>query len=201
VPDAGYLTKVRELCTKYNVLMITDEIQTGLARTGKMLAIDHENIKPDMLILGKALSGGMYPVSAVLARDEIMLTIKPGQHGSTYGGNPLGSAVAMAALKVLVDEKMAENAEKVGSYFRNEVMRWKSSRIKLVRGKGLLNAIVFNGDKKSSAWDLCLTLKDNGLLAKNTHGNIIRLAPPLCMTIEQMDDCLEILHKSIQKFE
>lgn len=201
VPHEGYLRGVKALCEKYNVLMIADEVQTGLCRTGKMLACDHENVKPDILILGKALSGGLYPVSAVLARDEIMLNIKPGQHGSTYGGNPLGSAIALAALKVLVDEKLADNAERLGQVFRKEVASWNSPRIKLVRGKGLLNAIVFEPTKTKDAWDLCLTLKDNGLLAKNTHGNIIRLAPPLVMNDSQLQECLDIVRRSINQID
>jgi ornithine--oxo-acid transaminase len=200
VPDEGYLSGVRALCTKYNVLMIADEVQTGLCRTGKMLACDHENVKPDILILGKALSGGLLPVSAVLASDEIMLTIKPGEHGSTYGGNPLACAVATAALEVLKEEKLAENAEKMGIIFRArmEDLMKRSSLVSLVRGRGLLNAIVIKpfGDGKT-AWDVCLLLKDNGLLAKQTHGDIIRFAPPLVINEEQMHEACDILEKTI----
>ncbi|MFY8021436.1 MAG: ornithine--oxo-acid transaminase [Bacteroidia bacterium] len=200
VPDEGYLSGVRALCTKYNVLMIADEVQTGLCRTGKMLACDHENVKPDILILGKALSGGLLPVSAVLASDEIMLTIKPGEHGSTYGGNPLACAVATAALEVLKDEKLAENAEKMGIIFRArmEDLMKRSSLVSLVRGRGLLNAIVIKpfGDGKT-AWDVCLLLKENGLLAKQTHGDIIRFAPPLVINEEQMHEACDIIEKTI----
>lgn len=200
VPDAGYLKGVRELCTKYNVLMIADEVQTGLCRTGKMLACDHENVKPDILILGKALSGGVLPVSAVLANDEIMLCIKPGEHGSTFGGNPLASAVAMAALKVLKDEKLDENAEKMGQLFRSkmEALQQKSPLVTAVRGKGLLNAIVIKpfGNGKT-AYDVCLMLKDNGLLAKQTHGDIIRFAPPLVITEEQILKACDIIEQTI----
>ncbi len=200
VPDEGYLSGVRALCTKYNVLMIADEVQTGLCRTGKMLACDHENVKPDILILGKALSGGLLPVSAVLASDEIMLTIKPGEHGSTYGGNPLACAVATAALEVLKEEKLAENAEKMGIIFRArmEDLMKRSSLVSLVRGRGLLNAIVIKpfGDGKT-AWDVCLLLKENGLLAKQTHGDIIRFAPPLVINEEQMHEACDIIEKTI----
>ena len=200
VPDEGYLSGVRALCTKYNVLMIADEVQTGLCRTGKMLACDHENVKPDILILGKALSGGLLPVSAVLANDEIMLTIKPGEHGSTYGGNPLACAVATAALEVLKDENLAENAQKMGEIFRArmEDLMKRSSLVSLVRGRGLLNAIVIKpfGDGKT-AWDVCLLLKENGLLAKQTHGDIIRFAPPLVINEEQMHEACDIIEKTI----
>ncbi len=200
VPDEGYLSGVRALCTKYNVLMIADEVQTGLCRTGKMLACDHENVKPDILILGKALSGGLLPVSAVLANDEIMLTIKPGEHGSTYGGNPLACAVATAALEVLKEENLAENAQKMGEIFRArmEDLMKRSSLVSLVRGRGLLNAIVIKpfGDGKT-AWDVCLLLKDNGLLAKQTHGDIIRFAPPLVINEEQMHEACDIIEKTI----
>ena len=176
VPDEGYLTKCYELCKKHNVLFIADEIQTGLARTGRMLAVDHENIHPDILILGKALSGGVYPVSAVLSNREIMMGIRPGEHGSTYGGNPLGSAVAMAALEVLKEEKMAEKADKLGEKFRQALREINSPLVQLVRGKGLLNAVVIDESKSDkSAWHICLLLKKNGLLAKPTHKNIIRL--------------------------
>ena len=198
VPDEGYLTGVRNLCTQYNVLMIADEIQTGLARTGKMLACDHENVRPDILILGKALSGGVLPVSAVLCDDEIMMTIKPGEHGSTYGGNPLACAVAMAALKVLKDENMAANAEAMGELLRSEIVKLHSPFVSLVRGKGLLNAIVIKHSNPEAAWDLCLSLKENGLLAKPTHGDKIRFAPPLSITKNQVLDCVGIIDKSLQ---
>jgi ornithine--oxo-acid transaminase len=202
VPHDGYLKGVRELCTKYNVLMIADEVQTGLARTGKMLACDHEEVKPDILILGKALSGGAMPVSAVLANDEIMLTIKPGEHGSTYGGNPLACAVAMEALQVLKDEKMAENAELLGQQFRQamEDLIAKTDKIVLVRGRGLLNAIVINDHEDShEAWDICVRMAELGLLAKPTHGNIIRFAPPLCINAEQMQEAIAIIEQAILK--
>jgi ornithine--oxo-acid transaminase len=202
VPHDGYLKGVRELCTKYNVLMIADEVQTGLARTGKMLACDHEDVKPDILILGKALSGGVMPVSAVLANDEIMMTIKPGEHGSTYGGNPLACAVAMVALQVLKDEKMAENAEMLGQQFRQamEDLKAKTDKIVLVRGRGLLNAIVINDHEDShEAWDICVRMAKLGLLAKPTHGNIIRFAPPLCINAEQMREAIAIIEQSILK--
>lgn len=198
VPDEGYLRKVRELCTKYNVLFIADEVQTGLARTGRMLAIDHDEVKPDILILGKALSGGMYPVSAVLANDEVMLCIKPGEHGSTYGGNPLGCKVAMAALEVLVDEKLAENADRMGHKLRESLAQLPKDVVSVVRGKGLLNAIVINS--KYDAWEVCLRLKDNGLIAKPTHGDIIRFAPPLTINEQQMDECLRIIKSTILEF-
>jgi len=197
VPDEGYLTEIRNLCTQYNVLMIADEIQTGLARTGKMLACDHENVRPDILILGKALSGGVLPVSAVLADDTVMMTIKPGEHGSTYGGNPLACAVAMAALQVLKDERMAENAAAMGKLLRNEIRKLNSPFVELVRGKGLLNAIVIKHSNSEAAWDLCLTLKENGLLAKPTHGDKIRFAPPLSITKEQVMECVGIIEKSL----
>jgi ornithine--oxo-acid transaminase len=198
VPDDGYLTGVRNLCTEYNVLMIADEIQTGLARTGKMLACDHENVRPDILILGKALSGGVLPVSAVLADDEIMMTIKPGEHGSTYGGNPLACAVAIAALAVLKEENMCDNAEVMGELLRSEIRKLNSPFISQVRGKGLLNAIVIKHSNPEAAWDLCLTLKENGLLAKPTHGDKIRFAPPLPITKEQVMDCVNIIDRSLQ---
>jgi ornithine--oxo-acid transaminase len=200
VPDEGYLRSVREICTRHNILMIADEIQTGLSRTGKMLACDHENVRPDILILGKALSGGVLPVSAVLADDEIMLTIQPGEHGSTYGGNPLACAVAMEALQVLKDEQMAENAEKMGKYFREKMQSLQSPIIHTIRGKGLLNAIVIQHPDPEAAWNICLDLKDNGLLAKPTHGDKIRLAPPLVITKEQMDECIGIIEKSLRRF-
>ena len=201
VPDEGYLTGIRNLCTEYNVLMIADEIQTGLARTGKMLACDYENVRPDILILGKALSGGVLPVSAVLCDDSIMMTIKPGEHGSTYGGNPLACAVAMAALQVLKDEKMADNAAAMGELLRSEIEKINSPLITLVRGKGLLNAIQINHSNPEAAWDLCLTLKDNGLLAKPTHGDKIRFAPPLLITADQVMECVAIIGKSLKTFE
>jgi len=200
VPHEGYLKGVRDLCTKYNVLMIADEVQTGLARTGKMLACDHENVKPDILVLGKALSGGTMPVSAVLCNDAIMMTIKPGEHGSTYGGNPLACAVAMEALQVLKDEKMAENAEKLGIQFRAalEELQSKTDKIVLVRGKGLLNAVVINDNEDShAAWDICVKMAEMGLLAKPTHGNIIRFAPPLCITEDEIKTALDIISTAI----
>lgn len=203
VPTEGYLTKAKALCEKYNVLFIADEVQTGIARTGKLLAVHHENVTPDILILGKALSGGVYPVSAVLANNDIMNVIKPGQHGSTFGGNPIAGAVAMAALKVIKDENLAQNADTLGILFRQEVERIakKNSLIKLVRGKGLLNAIVINDSEESqTAWNICLKLRDNGLLAKPTHGNIIRFAPPLVMNKEQLLDCISIIEKTFESF-
>lgn len=204
VPSAGYLRNAKDACADKKVLFIADEIQTGIARTGKMLAVDHENVRPDMVILGKAISGGFYPVSAVLADDEVMNVIKPGQHGSTYGGNPLGTKVAMAALDVVKDERLAENAEKLGIVFRNRMQKLvdKSDLVKLVRGKGLLNAVVINDTEDSStAWDICIGLKNNGLLAKPTHGNIIRFAPPLVMTEEQIHECCDIIEKTITEFK
>ena len=198
IPDAGYLTGVRALCTQYNVLFIADEIQTGLARTGKMLACDHENVRPDILILGKALSGGTMPVSAVLCDDFIMMNIKPGEHGSTYGGNPLACAVAITALQVLKDEKMAENAEAMGQLLRDEIVKLNSPFITTVRGKGLLNAIVIKHPNAEASWNLCLALKENGLLAKPTHGDKIRFAPPLSITAEQILECVGIIGKSLE---
>lgn len=197
VPDEGYLSQAYQLCKEANVLFIADEIQTGLSRTGKMLACDYEQVRPDLLILGKALSGGLLPVSAVLADDAIMLTIKPGEHGSTYGGNPLACKVAMAALEVLKEEDLAHNAAQLGDYFRSELRNLISSHIKAVRGKGLLNAIVIQHENPEAAWDLCLELKENGLLAKPTHGDKIRLAPPLVITKEQIDECVQIIQKSL----
>ena len=197
VPDEGYLTGVRNLCSQYKVLMIADEIQTGLARTGKMLACDHENVRPDILILGKALSGGVLPVSAVLADNEIMMTIQPGEHGSTYGGNPLACAVAMVALQVIKDENMMENAAEMGALLRGEIQALKSPFIELVRGKGLLNAIVIKHPNPEAAWDLCLTLKENGLLAKPAHGDKIRFAPPLIINRNQILDAVAIIGKSL----
>ena len=199
VPDDGYLSKAKQLCEAYNVLFIADEIQTGLARTGRMLACDFESVRPDILILGKALSGGTLPVSAVLADDEIMLTIKPGEHGSTYGGNPLACAVAIESLKVLKEENMAANAEKMGVLFRRELQNLNSPFISIVRGKGLLNAIVINHANKDAAWELCLQLKENGLLAKPTHGDKIRFAPPLIITQKQIMECVEIIDESLKE--
>jgi len=198
VPDEGYLQKVRQACTAAGVLLIADEIQTGLARTGKMLACDHEDVRPDILILGKALSGGMLPVSAVLADDEIMLTIRPGEHGSTYGGNPLACATAMEALQVIKDERLADNARDLGELFRREIRDLDSPHIRLVRGKGLLNAIVIDHPRPDAAWDLCLALKENGLLAKPTHGDKIRLAPPLVINREQLLECISIVKESLK---
>ncbi len=201
VPTDGYLAAAYDMCKAANVLFIGDEIQTGLARTGKMLACDHENVRPDILILGKALSGGTLPVSAVLADDEIMLTIHPGEHGSTFGGNPLACAVAMASMQVLVEEKLAENAEKMGSLLRDALNNMNKDYIKIVRGKGLLNAIVVNNDYHGkNAWDFCLALKENGLLAKPTHGDKIRFAPPLVITEAQMLQCIDIVRKTIDNF-
>ncbi len=203
VPSEGYLAKAKVLCEKHNVLFIADEVQTGIARTGKLLAVHHENVQPDILILGKAISGGVYPVSAVLCNDEIMNVIKPGQHGSTFGGNPVAAAVAIAALEVIKEEKLAENAERLGIILRkglNEIAE-RNNLITLVRGKGLLNAIVINcGEDSDLAWEICLRFRDNGLLAKPTHGNKIRLAPPLVMTEEQIHECLGIIEKSLNDF-
>jgi len=204
VPSEGYLAKAKTLCEKYNVLFIADEVQTGIARTGKLLAVDHENVKPDILILGKAMSGGAYPVSAVLANNEIMNVIKPGQHGSTFGGNPIAAAVAIAALTVVKEEKLAENAQYLGEIFRKEISEFANNNdlVKSVRGKGLLNAILVNDTEDSStAWDICIKLRDNGLLAKPTHGNIIRFAPPLVMNEEQLMDCINIIKKTITEFQ
>ncbi len=204
VPSEGYLSKAKALCEKHNVLFIADEVQTGIARTGKMLAVDHENVKPDVLILGKALSGGAYPVSAVLADDAVMNVIKPGNHGSTFGGNPIAAAVAIAALDVVKEEKLAENAETLGQLFRSELSKFieSSSIVNSVRGKGLLNAILINDSEDSdTAWNICLKLRDNGLLAKPTHGNIIRFAPPLVMTEAQLLDCVSIITKTLKEFE
>jgi ornithine--oxo-acid transaminase len=197
IPDEGYLLGIRNLCTQYKVLMIADEIQTGLARTGKMLACDHENVRPDILILGKALSGGVLPISAVLADDEIMLTIQPGEHGSTYGGNPLACAVAMTALQVLKDEKMDDNAQSMGILFRNEIKKLDSPFIEQIRGKGLLNAIVIKHKNPEASWELCLSLKENGLLAKPTHGDKIRFAPPLIINQDQILEAVAIIEKSL----
>ncbi len=201
VPDEGYLSKAYDLCKKNNVLFIADEVQTGIARTGKLLACDHENVRPDILILGKALSGGAMPVSAVLADDEIMLTIKPGEHGSTFGGNPVASRVAIAALEVVKEEKLAEKAEYLGKIFREELGNVKSEMIELVRGKGLLNAVVIRPTKGFEAWDVCVKMKDMGLLAKPTHGNIIRFAPPLVISETQLREAIEIIKTAILSFE
>jgi ornithine--oxo-acid transaminase len=200
VPDEGYLAKAKQLCEKARVLFIADEIQTGIARTGKMLACDHENVRPDILLLGKALSGGTMPVSAVLADDEIMMTIKPGQHGSTYGGNPLACAVAMASMEVVKDENLAENAHRLGEILRRELKAIDSEMLTVVRGKGLLNAIVIKPVGGKNAWDVCLKLAENGLLAKPTHGDIIRFAPPLIITEDQMMECVAIIRKTISSF-
>jgi ornithine--oxo-acid transaminase len=204
VPSKGYLAGAKALCEAHNVLFIADEVQTGIARTGKLLAVNHENVQPDILILGKALSGGVYPVSAVLANNEIMNVIQPGQHGSTFGGNPIAAAVAIAALEVVTDEKLAENSEKLGKIFRSELSKYieTSTIASLVRGKGLLNAIVINDTEQSdTAWNICLALRNNGLLAKPTHGNIIRFAPPLVMNEEQLLDCVSIIIKTLRQFE
>ena len=203
VPDEGYLAGVRALCTQHNVLFIADEVQTGIARTGKMLACDYEDARPDILILGKAISGGVLPVSAILADDEVMLTIKPGEHGSTYGGNPLACKVAQAALEVVVDENLAQKSQVLGDLFRKELTDFMITheRVQMVRGKGLLNALVINDTEESStAWDLCVALKENGLLAKPTHGNIIRFAPPLVITEGELNHCLEIIKQTITDF-
>ena len=204
VPQTGYLAEAKLLCEQHNVLFIADEVQTGIARTGKMLAIQHENVKADILVLGKALSGGAYPISAVLADNEIMDVIKPGQHGSTFGGNPMAAAIAIAALDVVLDEKLADNAERLGQLFRSELTKYieTSNICSLVRGKGLLNAILINDTEDSdTAWNICLKLRDNGLLAKPTHGNIIRFAPPLVMNEEQLLDCVSIIVKTLKEFE
>lgn len=201
VPDPGYLQKTYEICKKYNVLFIADEVQTGIARTGKLLACDHENVRPDILILGKALSGGVIPVSAVLADDDIMLTIKPGEHGSTFGGFPLAGRVAMAALEVVREENLAERATYLGEIFRREMNSIKSEMIELVRGKGLLNAVVIRNKPGKTAWDVCLEMKEHGVLAKPTHGNIIRFAPPLVITEEQLREGIELIKKAFAKFE
>ncbi|MDY7395594.1 ornithine--oxo-acid transaminase [Aureibaculum sp. 2210JD6-5] len=204
VPDENYIKNAYELCKANNVLFVADEVQTGIARTGKLLAVNHDNVKPDILILGKAISGGVFPVSAVLADNHIMEVIRPGNHGSTFGGNPLACAVAMAALEVVKEENLAENAFKLGEVFRKgmEELIEKTDLVKLVRGKGLLNAIVINDSEDSStAWDICIALKENGLLAKPTHGNIIRFAPPLVITKEQLNDCISIISETIVSFK
>ena len=200
VPDDGYLKKAYDLCKAKNVLFIADEVQTGIARTGKLLAVDHENVRPDILILGKALSGGAYPISAVLADDDIMLTIKPGEHGSTFGGNPLAAKIAVAALTVVKEENLAENAAKLGELFRNELRKIDSDMIETVRGKGLLNAVVIKPKNGKTAWDVCLKMKDNGLIAKPTHDHIIRFAPPLVINEEQIMEAVEIIKKSLEEF-
>jgi ornithine--oxo-acid transaminase len=201
VPDKGYLKKAYELCSSKNVLFIADEVQTGIARTGKLLACDHEGVRPDILILGKALSGGVLPVSAVLADDEIMLTIKPGEHGSTFGGNPLACKVAMAALDVIKDEKLAENAERLGEIFRTELRNIKSDMVELVRGKGLLNAVVIKPRNGKEAWDVCLAMKEKGVIAKPTHGHIIRFAPPLIITEAQLLEAIGLIREAFELFE
>jgi ornithine--oxo-acid transaminase len=201
VPDEGYIKKAYDLCKAKNVLFIADEVQTGIARTGKLLACDHEEVHPDILILGKALSGGVFPVSAVLCDDEIMLCIKPGEHGSTFGGNPIAAKVAMAALEVVKEEKLAENAEHLGKIFREELRKIDSDMIELVRGKGLLNAIIIKPKNGKEAWDVCVKMADNGLLAKPTHGHIIRFAPPLIITEAQLMEAVEIIKKSVLSFE
>jgi len=200
VPDDGYLAGVRRLCTKYNVLFIADEVQTGIGRTGRMLACDFEDARPDILILGKALSGGVFPVSAVLADDDIMLCIKPGEHGSTFGGNPLACKIAIASLKVVLNEKLSENSERLGHIFRNKLSLIQSDMITLVRGKGLLNAVMIKPKNGFDAWDVCLKLRDNGLLAKPTHGDIIRFAPPLVISEEQLEECIDIIKQTILSF-
>jgi ornithine--oxo-acid transaminase len=200
VPDEGYLSKCRALCTEKNVLFIADEVQTGIARTGRLLCCDHENVRPDILILGKALSGGVYPVSAVLADDEIMLCIKPGQHGSTFGGNPVAARVGMAALQVVKDENLAERAEKLGIIFREEAAKIQSDMVEIIRGKGLLNAIVIKPRNGKEAWDVCVKMAENGLLAKPTHGHIIRFAPPLVIREEQLRDAVRIIRETIESF-
>ncbi len=201
VPDEGYLTKAYQMCKDKNVLFIADEVQTGIARTGKLLACDHENVRPDVLILGKALSGGAYPVSAVLADDDIMLTIKPGEHGSTFGGNPVAARVAVAALEVVKEENLAERAEKLGQIFRSEMEKIDSDMIELVRGKGLLNAVVIKPKNGKTAWDVCVKMVENGLLAKPTHDHIIRFAPPLVISEEELMQAIDIIKKSLAAFE
>lgn len=198
VPEEGYLKKAFDLCKKNNVLFIADEVQTGIARTGKLLACDHEGVRPDILILGKALSGGVYPISAVLADNDIMLCIKPGEHGSTFGGNPVAAKVAIAALEVVKNEKLAENSERLGQLFRDELKKIKSDRIELVRGKGLLNAIIIKPKNGQTAWDVCVAMKENGLIAKPTHEHIIRFAPPLVINEEQVMEAVEIIRKTIE---
>lgn len=200
IPEEGFIKAARELCDQYNVLFIADEIQTGIARTGKMLAVDHESVRPDILILGKAISGGMYPISCVLANNEIMLTIKPGEHGSTYGGNPIAAAVAMEAIQIIKDEQLEENAFKMGELFRNEMSKFDSPFIAEVRGKGLLNAITIKPNNGKEAWDVCIAMKDEGVIAKPTHGNIIRFTPPLTINSEQMTNAIERIKTAMKKF-
>ena len=201
VPDEGYLKKAYDLCKSKNVLFIADEVQTGIARTGKLLACDYEGVHPDILILGKALSGGVLPISAVLANDDIMLTIKPGEHGSTFGGNPLACRVAIASLEVIKEEKLAENAEKLGKIFRGELGSIKSDMIELVRGKGLLNAVVVRPKGGKTAWDVCLAMKNKGIIAKPTHENIIRFAPPLVITEKQLREAIGLIKETFKLFE
>lgn len=201
VPDEGYLKKAFDLCKKNNVLFIADEVQTGIARTGKMLACDHEGVRPDIIILGKAISGGVFPVSAVLADNDIMLCIKPGEHGSTFGGNPIACRVAIAALDVIKNEKLVENAEKMGKIFRDEISNIKSDMIELVRGKGLLNAVVIRNKNGKTAWDVCIAMAEKGLLAKPTHGNIIRFAPPLVINEAQLKDAISKIKEAFKLFE
>jgi ornithine--oxo-acid transaminase len=204
VPDEGYLSGIRSLCDKYNVLFIADEVQTGIARTGRMLATDYEEARPDILILGKALSGGFFPISVVLADDEVMMCIKPGEHGSTFGGNPIAAAVATEALRVVQDEELALNSLKLGKVFREQMNNYiqSSNIVTLVRGRGLLNAIVINDSPESdTAWNICMSFKENGLLAKPTHGNIIRFAPPLVITENQLLDCVNIIISTLKTFE
>ncbi|MCF8336336.1 MAG: ornithine--oxo-acid transaminase [Bacteroidales bacterium] len=200
VPDDGYLRKAYDLCKKHNVLFIADEVQTGMGRTGKILACDHEEVRPDILILGKAISGGMYPVSAVLADDNIMLTIQPGEHGSTFGGNPIAAKVAMAALEVVKKENLAENAEKMGKIFREELKKIQSDMITKIRGKGLLNAVVIKPKNGKTAWDVCVSMKENGVLAKPTHGDIIRFAPPLIITEKQLNEAMDKIRETLSEF-
>jgi len=201
VPDEGYIKKAYELCKKHNVLFIADEVQTGIARTGKMLACDHEGVRPDILILGKAISGGVFPVSCVLADNQIMLTIKPGEHGSTFGGNPIAGKVAIAALSVIKDEKLSENAEKMGKIFRDEMKAIKTDMIELVRGKGLLNAVVIRNKPGKTAWDVCIAMAEKGVLAKPTHGNIIRFAPPLVIHEKQLREAIGLIKEAFKQFE
>jgi ornithine--oxo-acid transaminase len=201
VPEDGYIKKAYDLCKKYNVLFCADEVQTGIARTGKLLAVDHEDVRPDIVILGKAISGGVFPVSCVLADDDIMLCIKPGEHGSTYGGNPIAAKVAIAALDVVKDEKLAENSERLGRIFRDEFSSIDSEMIELVRGKGLLNAVVIKPKGGKTAWDVCVAMKENGLLAKPTHGHIIRFAPPLTITEAQLREAMNIIKATFKQFE
>jgi ornithine--oxo-acid transaminase len=201
VPDDGYLRKAYDLCKKHNVLFIADEVQTGIGRTGKLLACDHEEVKPDILILGKAISGGMYPVSAVLADNNIMLTIQPGEHGSTFGGNPIAARVAMASLEVVKNEKLSENAEKLGKIFRDEFSSIQSEMITEIRGKGLLNAVVIQPKNGKTAWDVCVSMKEHGVLAKPTHGDIIRFAPPLVISEKQLEDAMSRIRETFREFE